>query len=92
MSYVIKIVSTCGQAEANPLMTGCYIQSFDHDADDGRGSCVGTRDVRRALRFESPARALEFIRRQSTVRPLREDGQPNRPLTATNNAVIEVED
>jgi len=87
MKYVIQILGAAGQP-TDPRMEGFYIQEFDHEAHDGLGSCVGTRDPSRALAFDSVIEALEFIRRQSTTRPLRPDGLPNRPLTGTSNVVV----
>jgi hypothetical protein len=59
-----------------------YLRAFDPDADDGRGVVVVTQDRREAMRFDAAAAALAMWKRQSSVRPLRPDGQPNRPLTA----------
>ena len=60
---------------------GQYLISCDVDAFDGRGDArFGSLDE--ALRFEDHRAAFEYWRRQSTVRPLRADGRPNRPLTA----------
>jgi hypothetical protein len=58
------------------------VQSFDPDAHDGRGDLRVTDDRQKALSFGSPGEALRFWKKQSTVRPLRSDGEPNRPLTA----------
>jgi hypothetical protein len=35
-----------------------------------------------ALRFENGGDAMRFWRQQSILQPLRDDGKPNRPLTA----------
>lgn len=80
--YVIRVEGFAG-GEPCPI-AGQFVKSFDHEAGDGRGSGVFTADPRRALRFGSRATALLFWRRQSRKRPLREDGQPNRPLTASS--------
>jgi hypothetical protein len=61
---------------------GKYLAAFDPDAMDGYGAVAWTADRSAALRFADFAEAYETWRRRSTVRPLRPDGQPNRPLTA----------
>jgi len=60
---------------------GEYLESFDHDADGGRGFATFTSNPFEAKRFPSRLAALNFWRKQSTVRPTRPDGEPNRPLT-----------
>jgi hypothetical protein len=61
---------------------GSYVEEFDPDAENGRGVLKGTRDKSKAKKFADAKEAMEFYRQQSTVRPLRPDGHPNRPLTA----------
>lgn len=76
---IIQLVGTANQAAVG----GPYwLKSFDVDANDGRGSFTSTADPAEALRFADQAAAYEAWRTQSTVRPLREDGCDNRPLTA----------
>ena len=58
------------------------IVDADPDAEDGRGVVTWTDDLATARKFASPFLAIEFWKQQSTVRPTREDGKPNRPLTA----------
>jgi hypothetical protein len=65
-------------AQAQPT----WLKDFDADAEDGFGRFEFTTDPDDAKRFEDAAAASEEWRRQSTVRPLRDDGKPNRPLTA----------
>lgn len=59
-----------------------WLETYDPEAYDGRGSVTATTDPARAKRFETIDAALEEWRRQSVVRPRRPDGKPNRPLTA----------
>lgn len=59
-----------------------WLQAADVNAHDGRGAVTTTRDQAHALAFATHAEAFAFWQRQSTVRPLRGDGKPNRPLTA----------
>jgi hypothetical protein len=62
--------------------SGLFLRSFDPDAYRGRGSIVTTRLIEEAQRFDSFLAVMEEWKRQSTRRPLRPDGEPNRPLTA----------
>lgn len=88
---IIRIIGAMGivhrqDPDAQP---GQWIRSFDPDAYDGRGDLATTEDPALALRFPDAVTAWRFWRQQSTVRPLRPDGKPNRPLTALS---IMVED
>lgn len=59
-----------------------WVKSCDVDAMDGYGLAELTTDFAEALTFPDAGAAMRFWQRQSTVRPLRADGRPNRPLTA----------
>jgi len=58
-----------------------YLVSFDAEAHDGRGDALFTLYKERATRFDSFKEVMELWGTISKVRPLREDGKPNRPLT-----------
>lgn len=62
---------------------GQYLKSMDFDAHGGLGDGEFTDRVEEAKHFASQAAALAFWRTASSVRPLRDDGEPNRPLTST---------
>lgn len=81
MSIVIKALAFASGASC-PI-AGQYLESFDFDAHDGVGFGHFTADPARAMRFADSVAAELFWARQSTVRPLRADGEPNRPLTST---------
>lgn len=63
---------------------GNYLEAYDAEAFDGRGDATFTPDVAKAMKFDSISDAVECWKRQSKKRPLRSDGEPNRPLTAFN--------
>lgn len=67
---------------------GMYLAAFDHEAFDGRGDLQPTANPANAKRFPSATAALEFIHAVPACRPLRPDGKPNRPLTATNWTIV----
>jgi hypothetical protein len=61
---------------------GKFVADYDPDGCSGRGRLSTTSDPTSALRFADVGPAMKCYRQQSTVAPLREDGRPNRPLTA----------
>jgi hypothetical protein len=69
-------------------IAGEWVLSFDFESDNGRGNGLFTNNPRQALTFDSKYEAHKFWNTQSVTRPLRDDGQPNRPLTSTT-CVIE---
>lgn len=66
---------------------GQFLQSFDPNAFKGRGDAVWTNKKKEARLFNTAADALEFWRQPSKVKPFRDDGLPNRPLTAFSVSV-----
>ena len=73
-------LATAGATDEGPV--GQYLMSYDVDAHDGRGTAAFTDDLTQALTFHTIGDAIDTWRTQSTVRPKRDDGMPNRPLTA----------
>jgi len=65
-----------------------YVKDCDFDADDGRGRIIMTQNRSDAKRFALASEALEYWRTQSKVQPLRDDGRPNRPLTAYSVSIL----
>jgi hypothetical protein len=59
-----------------------YLKSWDIEAHDGRGDATFTADIKEAHGFKNLSEAMETWRSQSVKRPFRDDGKPNRPLTA----------
>ena len=88
MKAVIKAVMFANGAKCPHA--GMYLARADFDAYDGMGYMDFTADVRKALKFDTAGDAMAFWRTPSTVRPLRPDGQPNRPLTALTVEIAEV--
>jgi len=79
--YIIRVVRFENGAPC-PI-SGQFLESFDHEADGGRGFGTFTRRISRAMVFDTIKEAMAFRDRQSTVMPLRPDGEPNRPLSCT---------
>lgn len=61
---------------------GMYLLDYRPEAFEGRGSALWTEDRRLAKKFPSTGHAMEYYQQRSIRRPHREDGRPNRPLTA----------
>lgn len=92
MRYALRLLPTTSTLEViatalDPNATKLYLASFDVDARGGIGSEVLTDDIRKALLFETQHEAMLAWNTQSTVRPYRPDGKPNRPLTAYSMTV-----
>lgn len=67
---------------------GQYLQAYDADAHDGRGSATFTRELADALVFPDFKAAWELIGTRPQKRPTRPDGRPNRPLTAFTLEIV----
>jgi hypothetical protein len=69
-------------ATAGTIQYGPYLQSSDPDAHLGQGDETWTDELSEAKRFATFMDAMDCWKAQSTLRPFRSDGRPNRPLTA----------
>lgn len=67
--------------------SGQWMKSFDHEAFGGQGYGEFTHDPAKAMRFEKVTDAMAFWGRQSKIKALRPDGQPNKPMTALTAAI-----
>lgn len=91
---VIKCVAKPG-ISVHPSVgspAGLYLRSYDPEYAGGRGHADWTANIHDALRFETPGEAWMLWRKQPFTRPWREDGRPNRPLTAFTIELIDEED
>jgi len=59
-----------------------WLMKYDVEAYDGIGDIVVTPDRARAMVFKNGLEALAAWKSVPKARPLRDDGKPNRPLTA----------
>ncbi len=59
-----------------------WLKSYDPEAHDGRGATEFTDKVDEAMTFPDLAAATACLLQVPKARPVREDGKPNRPLTA----------
>lgn len=91
MSVVIKSAGLMGGRTSSgqrDVSDGQFLKSYDPEAHDGRGEVEWTRDPKEAKRFPSFTAAYEEWQFTSVTRPMREDGKPNRPLSAYSIEVV----
>jgi hypothetical protein len=60
---------------------GVYLHSYDPEFDDGYGAIHWTGDKSEAMKFPSLIEGWGLWQTVPVSRPVRADGQPNRPLT-----------
>ena len=83
MSTVIVYAGTAGRADGTgTVRPGSYLKECDLEFAGGRGLITWTPDKSQALVFGSFAEAFNAWRAVPESRPLRPDGEPNRPMTA----------
>jgi hypothetical protein len=62
--------------------SGQYLREFDLEFAGGIGSATWTPDISEAHAFPTFEAAFNTWRATSATCPLRDDGRPNKPLTA----------
>jgi hypothetical protein len=67
---------------------GWYLESFTHEAGNGRGFGKFTPHLHKALVFEDYDKAVEFYLRPSTTNPIRPDGKTRRPMTCMHVELV----
>lgn len=81
--WVLVVVAMPGRyLTGGPNVIGQALETFDPEAHEGFGDASFTDEPARAKRFPDAGAAMLEWTRTSETRPLREDGEPNRPLTA----------
>jgi len=91
MAFVIQLIEDCGIGGSRSEHAGRFVTRYDPDYMDGVGRVWSCIDPRTAKQFTDRMEAFEFWRQTSTVRPVREDGKPNRPLTAFTVSIYDWE-
>lgn len=81
MSFILIYQGEAG-GHADHTQRGSYLKTADVNANDGHGIVTWSRYDWQAMKFDTFAAAAAFWNQQSTKRPLRDDGRPNKPLTA----------
>lgn len=87
------VIQIEGMPDGTPTpFDGEYVAAVDFEAGDGRGAVVTTKHPELALHFDTLGEALTFYQTQPKCKPFRPDGEPNRPLTATNMSFMDVKE
>lgn len=85
------VMKMWGTANGGPTpYDGQFLKAFDFEAHDGIGEITMTTDIAEAMQFPSMVEQFEFYRTVPKCKPIREDGRPNRPMTASNWEIITV--
>lgn len=85
---VIKLIAY--EPTGEQLPDPSYLRHYDPEAHDGQGDMTYTSDPHLAMKFSSLHDAFACYQRQSKTRPTRNDGRPNKPLTAFTISVENV--
>jgi hypothetical protein len=72
-------------------MLAAFVSRYDPDYMGGLGRVWSCVDSRVAVQFQDYLNAFEFWRQTSKAKPVREDGKPNRPLTAFTVSIFDWE-
>ncbi len=89
MSRVTVVMRILGFASGAPCpFAGEFLKSFNFEFADGVGRGVFTSNVEDAMEFETVSAAAEFWKTVPKCRPIREDGEPNRPLTCSTVEIL----
>ena len=84
----MKVIFVIGLAATNKPI-GLYLKSCDFNAFGGYGHAELTAHVPNAMKFPDVSTAWEFWKTQSELTPFRQDGKPNRPLTAYHVTIMD---
>lgn len=84
MAFKIQVVDPRPEVEN---IYGQYLKDFDFEANNGEGFGTFTSNIAEAKSFATMYDAITFIKTQPECRPLRDDGLPNRPMTAVSISV-----
>lgn len=79
-------------AITNSIVQGDYLEWSDPDAKNGRGNERWTAHLAKAKRFATFKDAVACWQAQSRKRPLRDDGRPNRPMTAYSVSPVRIDE
>ena len=82
MSMVIRHAELVVTPHDREVPPGAYLKACDLEYAGGTGLVSWTADRSQALAFATYREAFEAWRAVPESRPVRPDGEPNRPLTA----------
>lgn len=90
--YGMRLVAVAGVAlhGGDRIPPGAWVKHYDPEANGGLGDVVWTDDPADALHFATAAAAFRCYRLVPVTRQVRDDGRPNRPLTAFTVSIEEI--
>jgi hypothetical protein len=76
------------------FLEGKFLEDVNWDGPnkDGNGTTKFTKTAEFAKKFEFPGDALEYLQTVPKRKPFRDDGLPNKPLTAYHWEVVPLEE
>lgn len=77
----MTIVLRCADPN-HPAFFNQFVKTYNAEAFGGRGDVTFTSKKEEAVTFPDLENAIGFYRTVPKCRPVRDDGNPNRPLTA----------
>lgn len=82
--YLMRVIGVAGYGYDGALEVPdpAYVAEVDLEFAHGRGRARLTENRSEAIRYPSKAAVFEAWRASPESRPVRDDGKPNRPLTA----------
>lgn len=91
MATTLMVILSDRQARffGYPPNSEVYVEAYDIELPWPEGITF-TTDIRRAVSWPDPPAAIQAWRAQSRTTPLRDDGKPNRPLTAFTVTIEEM--
>jgi hypothetical protein len=69
------------RSEVTGQIVNAWLKDFDFEAEEGVGFLTTTDDRDEAMTFDDIEDLHAYWTQQSTTRPVRPDGQPNKPFT-----------
>ena len=88
----MKVIKAVAFANGQPCpIAGQYLVSMDFEAFNGRGFATYSSNIEKAKKFADAGAALLFWHTVPVRRPVRPDGEPNKPLTSTTIEIIDEE-
>ena len=88
MKFGIFVHHIAGDEDA----INAWVVDHDSNAAGGKGFTRLSQKKAEAKTFNSSREAIDFYNEQSTVQPLRPDGEPNRPMTAYTVSIRPVDE
>lgn len=87
----IKLLELVGATTLGEnIPPGWWLESYDPEAFEGRGTAAWTADPAAAMHFVDAKAAIACWQSVPRNRPVRDDGKPNRPLTVASIALAEL--